>query len=271
MTPLVGVVLAQISAWAVIPGRATVGDTIWLAREFAVPAGWRVRPGKLEPREDVEPLGEPDVLRSRAGWVVRYPIAVWTPGSHTLALPAVWQLAPDGRADSTAGGTATVSVASVIPDTAHAPAPRGLLGPLRPGRRHPAAPLAALVLAGGLLAAGVAVRRRPSRALPSPPHVPVEREVPDARWLAAGEPKAVATRATWQLRTALARAAPAAHVALATRECLEVFVRVCPHAPLEELRAVLDQLDQVAYATADRADVAALATTARRLARELAP
>jgi len=262
---------AQVSPWVVIPLRASVGDTIWLAREIPVSAGWRVRPGKLEAHEDVEPLGDPDVLRSRAGWVVRYPIAAWTPGTHTLVLPLVWELAPDGRADSTAGGTATFTVASVIPDSLREPAPRGPLGPLREGRRRPAVLLATVGIALALLAAGVAVRRRPPRAVPPRPHLPVEHEVPDVRWIAAGEPKAVATRATWRLRRALARVAPTAHVALASHECLDVFARARPHAPLAELREVLEQLDRVAYAAGQGSDVAAIATRARKLAKEVAP
>ena len=60
---------AQSASWTATPATPTVGDTIWLEREIPVPAGWRVRAGKLEPRDDVEPLGDPAVLRSPAGWV----------------------------------------------------------------------------------------------------------------------------------------------------------------------------------------------------------
>ncbi len=262
---------AQVSPWVAIPLRATVGDTIWLAREIPVPAGWRVRPGKLEAREDVEPLGDPDVLKSRSGWVVRYAIAAWTPGTHALELPELWRLGPDGRADSSAGGTASFTVVSVIPDSLRQPSPRGPLAPLRQGRLRPVAPLTAVGISLALLAAAVALRRRPPRPVPPRPQVPVEREVPDVRWIAAGEPKAVATRATWRLRSALARAAPKAHLALASHECLDVFARARPHAPLAELREVLEQLDRVAYAAGQGSDVAAIATRARKLAKEVAP
>src|SRR5207248_1901082 len=95
---------AQSASWTATPATPTVGDTIWLEREIPVPAGWQVRAGKLEPRDDVEPLGDPAVLRSPAGWVVRYGLAVWTPGSHKLALPPLWRIGPDGRTDSSAGG-----------------------------------------------------------------------------------------------------------------------------------------------------------------------
>ena len=236
-----------------------------------MPAGWQVRAGKLEPRDDVEPLGDPAVLRSRAGWVVRYGVAVWTPGNHTLTLPPLWRLGPDGRSDSSAGGAASIVVASVIPDTLKAPDPRGPLGPLRLERRNPGPPLAAALVSIGLLAAGVAARRRPPRHVRPAAPVPLEREVPDARWLAAGEPRAVATRATWRLRAALARAVPAAHLALDTHECLGVVERARPGAPVAELRDLLEQLDRVAFGSAQDGDVVALAARARRLAKELAP
>lgn len=262
---------AQGGAWVATPAQPAVGDTIWLEREVAVPPGWRVRAGKLEATAEIEPLGDPSVLRSSAGWVVRYPVVAWTPGAHRLTLPPIWRLGPDGRADSTAGGPASVTVASVLPDTPRRPEPKGQIAPLRSESRNPLPPLVATALAAGLLAAGIAWRRRGPREVAAPPQVPLEREVPDARWLAAGEPKAVAARATWRLRAALARAVPEAHLALSTAECLATAERARPHAPLRELRELLEQLDRVAFASAHGTDVAGLATMARRLARELAP
>jgi hypothetical protein len=271
MTGLAGLLVLQVGAWVATPPRPTVGDTIWLEREIPVPAGWQVRASKLEAREDIEPLGAPAVLRSRAGWVVRYGVAVWTPGTHTLTLPPLWRIGPDGRSDSSAGGAASVVVASVLPDTLKVHDPRGPLGPLRLERRNAVPPLVAALVSIGLLVAGVAARRRAPRQVAPAPPVPLEREVPDARWLAAGEPRAVATRATWRLRAALARAVPEAHLALDTHESLGVVERARPGAPVPELRDVLEQLDRVAFASAQGTDVAALAARARRLAQELAP
>jgi len=248
-----------------------VGDTIWLERALAVPSGWQVRAGKLDAKEAIEPLADPAVRRSAGGWVVRYAVVAWKPGAHKLALPPLWLLGPDGRADSTAGGTTSFSVTSVIPDSLRSPSPQGLLAPLRAAHRNSLPPLAGLALAAGLLAAGVAARRRRPRALAPSPPVPLEREVPDTRWLAAGEPKAVAERAIWRLRAALARAVPEAHPALDTAECLAAVERVRPDAPLRELRDLLEQLDRVAFASAHGTDVAALSAMARRLARELTP
>ncbi len=260
----------QGGGWDAYPANPTVGDTIWLVRALTVPAGWQVRAGKLEPTEDVEPLTEPSVRSVAGAWVVRYALAAWKPGAHRLALPPIWRLGPDGGADSTAGGVATFSVASVIPDSVKNPTPQGALAPLRAVHHNTVPPLVAAGIAAALLVAGVAMRRRPPRNLSPRPQVPVEREVPDARWLAAGEPKAVVARATWRLRTALARTVPDAHPALDTAECLAVVERARPQAPVRELRELLEQLDRVAFASAHGTDIAALAVTARRLARDVA-
>lgn len=261
---------AQGPTWDAFPATPTVGDTIWLVRALVVPAGWQVRAGKLEPTEDVEPLTEPSVRRVAGTWVVRYAVAAWKPGAHRLALPPIWRLGPDGGADSTAGGIATFGVASVIPDSLKDPTPQGALAPLRAVHHNAVPPLVAVGIATVLLVAGVAMRRRRPRTLAPRAQVPVEREVPDARWLAAGEPKAVVARAMWRLRTALAKTVPDAHPALDTAECLSVVERARPHAPIRELRDLLEQLDRVAFASAHGTDVAALAVTARRLARDVA-
>lgn len=257
--------------WSSTPPRPTVGDTVWLELIVTVPAGWRVRPGRMEQGQDVEPLGEATVHRSPDGWRVRYPVVAWTPGPHTLSLPPIWRLGPAGQADSVPGGTAGFDVRSVLPETGPRPAPKDAMAPLRPELRSIWPPLLAGLLSAGLLLGGLWWRRRPPRRAYPAPHVPVEREVPDQRWLAAGEPKAVAVRATRRLRVALAAAVPAAHQALATPECLAALERAAPKAPVRELRDVLSAMDQVAYATAHGVDVAAVAERARRLAAELAP
>jgi hypothetical protein len=258
-------------AWVATPAQPRVGDTVWLEREIAAPRGWQVRAGKLDATAEVEPLDDGAVRPGPTGWLVRYAVVAWKPGPHTLRLPLIWRLGPNGRADSSAGGAASFRVTNVIPDSLKDPAPRGPLGPLRLAGRNPAPALAALLVSVGLLAGGIALRRRGPHAVAPPPSVPVDREVPDARWLAAGEPKAVATRATWRLRAALARAVPEAHVALATRECLAALDQARPGAPVRELGDLLEQLERVAFASSHGTDVAALATTARRLAAELTP
>jgi hypothetical protein len=49
-----------------------------------------------------------------------------------------------------------------------------------------------------------------------------------------------------------------------------VVERARPHAPIRELRDLLEQLDRVAFASAHGTDVVALAVMARRLARDVA-
>jgi len=261
------------AGWVAAPDRPTVGDTVWLERTVTAAPGWRVRAGKLEAGERVEPLGDPVVRRASSpdGWVVRYPVAAWAPGAHTVSVPPIWRLGPDGRADSLPGGSAAFVITSVIPDTVRQPEPRAAIAPIRSTRRYPLAATLAVVLCAGLLAAGVRWRRRPPRPPGVHPHVPLEPEVPDARWLAAGEPKAVAARAVLQLRVAIAHTVPGANLALSTTECLAAVERARPDAPLRELRAALEQLDRVEFASAHGADVAALAVRARALAREFLP
>jgi hypothetical protein len=262
---------AQTGPWAVSPPRPTVGDTVWLARQVTVPAGWRVRAGKLAEADEVGSLGDADVLRASDGWVIRYPVVVWVTGTHLITLPPVWRLAPDGRADSVPGGTVRLDVQSVIPDSVKQPQPRSAIAPLRPGRHNPAALLLAIAASAVLLAGAIAWRRRASRVVPPTPPVPLEGEVPDARWLAAGEPKAVAARAVGRLRIAIARAHPRASLALGTAECVAILERELPDIPLRQVADVLTRLERVAFASAHGADVAVLAERARALARELAP
>ncbi len=99
---LLGVVAAgrlagQGGGWSATPAAPTVGDTIWLERTLTVPNGWQVRPGKLDATEAIEPLADPAVRRSGAGWEVRYAVVAWKPGIHKLALPSVWLLGPSAR------------------------------------------------------------------------------------------------------------------------------------------------------------------------------
>lgn len=266
------VLLAQAGGWTVAPSAPprTVGDTIRLERTIAAPAGWRVRAGRLPSGAVAEPLGEPVILPSGSGaWTVRYVVVAWAPGEISLDMPPLWRLGPDGTADSLSGGSATFRVASVIPDSVRSPAPQPSLGPLRLQRASPVPVIAAVVVAGGALLLLLGWRRRAPRVVIDGAALALDAEVPDQRWLAAGEPKAVAARATHQLRSAVARAVPSAHEALSTTECLAAVEQAWPAAPLRDLRELLQALDHVAFATAHGVDVAPLAARARALAREL--
>ncbi len=267
-------------SWIASPNQPTVGDTIRLERTITAPPGWRVRAGRLPAGTVAEPLGDAAVVassaRGEAGgrgeegvWIVRYAVVAWAPGELSLDMPQLWRLGPDGTADSLAGGQATVRVASVIPDSVRAPTPQPSLGPLRLQRASPVPVIGAVVLAAGVLLLLIGWRRRGPRVVGAGPALALDAEIADQRWLAAGEPKAVAARAAHRLRSAVARAVPAAHEALSTAECLAAVERAWPNAPLRDLRELLLALDQVAFATAHGVDVAPLATRARSLAREL--
>lgn len=263
--------MLQTGAWSVSPERPTVGDTIRVERAVETPAGWRLRAGKMDQYGDVEQLGEPAISARPTGWTVRYLIVGWKAGSTTIAMPSLWRLGPDGSTDSVPGGTLTLRIASVIPDTVRAPQPQPSLGILRLGRPNTIPVLIAVVVSVGLLLGLIAWRRRASRPLAADLALASDAEISDQRWLAAGEPKAVAARAAQRLRHALARAIPDAHEALSTTEVLTAVERARPDAPLRDLRDLLHALDQVAFATAHGVDVAPLAARARALARELRP
>jgi len=261
--------VVQTDGWTVSPERPTVGDTIRVERVIEAPAGWRVRAGKLDQYSDVEQLGDPALVARPNGWAVSYLVVAWKSGSSTIAMPSIWRLGPDGSTDSLAGGTVTLRIASVIPDSVTAPQPQPSLGLLRLDRTNAIPLLVGIVIAGGILAGLIAWRRRGPGHVPDEWALGTDAEVADQRWLAAGEPKAVAARAAQRVRHALARAVPAAHEALSTTECLAVVERAWPNAPVRDLRDVLEALDQVAFASVYGADVAPLAARARALARQL--
>jgi len=274
MTAILLAVLLQQggSGWVAVTSQPTVGDTIWLERIVTAAPGWRVRVGKLDPGPRTEPLGDPVVVRAEGGgWLVRYPVVAWAPGVVATEMPPMWRLGPDGRADSLPGGTATFRVTSVIPDSVPTPAPQPALAPLRLSRRTPLPALAGLLLSAGMLVAIVAWRRRPPRAARPGPDLELDAEIGDARWVAAGEPRAVAARAARRLRGAIAHAVPGAHAALSTAECLAVVEQAKPDAPVRQLRELLGALDQVAFATTHGVDIGPIAARARALAEELEP
>ena len=265
------VVALQTDGWTASPSHPTVGDTIRLERTITTPAGWRVRAGRLDTRADAEQLGDALTIAAANGWTVRMDVVAWSPGPISLQMPSIWRLAPDGTADSLDGGTATFQVASVIPDSVRNPAPQPALGPLRLDRASAIPVLAAVLLASGMLLVLILWRRRAPRTVRVGEAAAVDPPVSDARWLSAGEPKAVAARASQGLRRAVARAIPQAHEALSTAECLAVIEQARPNAPLRDLRELLMALDQVSFATAHGVEVAPLAARARTLARELKP
>jgi len=259
------------ATWTVSPPSPTVGDTIRLERVFTLPPGWRLRPGRLEASEVVEPLEDAQVEPRGSDWVVRYSVVAWAPGVQHVAVPPVWRLGARGEADSVSGGTATFTIASVIPDSVNAPQPKPALTPIRPDHRAFFPPFLALLIAGSTLAAAIWWRRRPARAIAAPPRPQASAAVSDDRWLSIGEQKAVAARAAGLLRTVLARVVPEAHGGLSTADCLAVAKKHRPPAQITHLEVVLGALDAVAFGSDAPVDVAVLAQRARSLAQELKP
>ena len=257
--------------WTVTPPSPTVGDTIQLERVFTLPAGWRLRPGRLESSDQVEPLADAQVLSRGTDWVVRYTVVAWSPGAQHVSVPPVWRLGARGEADSVPGGSATLTIASVIPDSVRTPQPRPALTPIRSDQRAPLPPLLAILIAGSSLGLALWWRRRSARGIAAPSAPDAAPPVSDERWLQLGEPKAVAARATGMLRTVLARAIPEAHRGLSTSECLAVATRHRPPAEVAQLEVVFGALDAVAFGSDARVDVAALAARARALAQVLVP
>lgn len=257
------------SQWMIAPPSPTVGDTIWLFRIVAHAPDWRVRAGAFENQDDIVSLGDPVVQVGATADTVRYAVVAWTAGPHRFPLPSLWLTGSAGRSDSLAGGTGTITVRSVIPADSTRPSPKALLPPLDPQADSLWPP----VLAGavGVCALVLAVRLR-RRTAPGP--APAAEFVtgggaPDARWLAAGEPKAVAARATRVLRQSLARVVPDAGEALPVREALDAAEGKMPGATFRRVRDALLALDQVSYAVAHGTDVARVAADARALAQEL--
>jgi hypothetical protein len=263
--------LVQGGGWTMWPPRPSVGDTVWLERVVPAPAGWRVRPGRLPTHEDYDQLTDPLILRSGGAWVVRYAVVMWRTGTVTVAPPPVWRLGPDGAADSLENTALGIAVRSVIPDSITAPVPRPALAPTWPEVRRPLAPGLAALVAAVALAGGIAFRRRrPRRLAPLRAAAPVK-PVHDERWIEAGEPRAVAARASVALRAALARAVPAAHAGLSRVEALAAAAPELPQTFQRDLADVLTALDHVGFAAVHGAEVQGLAERARALAAEMAP
>jgi hypothetical protein len=165
-------------------------------------------------------------------------------------------------------------VSSVIPDSVETPQPRPALAPAWRGVRRPGAPVIAGVVALAALAGGVAWRRRrprgPAGAAPDEGRAAPGR-VDDARWLAAGEPRAVAARAAATLRAALADAVPGVHAASSTAETLAAAGVALTAERLRELADVLAALDRIEFAAVHRAEVEGLAARAHAMTQELRP
>lgn len=263
------VVLLQAPA----PPRApTVGDTIWVARTVAVPAGATVRPADWSAPDAVERLGPPRVTLRGDSATIAYPIVAWRAGQLTLEVPGPLLLRADGAVDSVAPAPVELGVASVLPpvpgDSTLAPQPRAEFVP-----RPATSPVPLLILLG--VAALLLVplhwwwRRRghprPRPALPTAPADP-----PLERWADAGESRAVASAAAARLRAVLAARMREAHQGLDTEDLLRAVARRTDW-PLAELGDLLRALDEARFGRATFPDALGLARWADELAPRLVP
>lgn len=174
----------------------TVGDTTWATLTFRVPNRMIVRPQSWDLGDLGQVLGPPEVLFVGDSATVRYPLALWYPGTHALELPGPIVVSPEGRSDTLPPGRVVLEIASVLPSDSN----RAGLAPAPAEATLPQASRSLLPLAVALLVAaavfglsrlaGRAVRRRRTRAAGPP-----ARPLPDLppllrRWAALGELRA---------------------------------------------------------------------------------
>jgi hypothetical protein len=255
------------------PALPTVGDTVWVARTVALPQGAVARPREWTLTGDVEVLGPGTVTPREGAAEIRYPVTLWAPGPHTVAIPGPLILLPGGGVDSVGPDSVTVTARSVLPesgaDTALTPRPAATL--VVPSVTDPR-PLM-LWLGGGLLLAAIILilaRPRPRRAaeaevppVPAPP--------PIHAWAEAGEGRAACEVGALSLRRAIQAGCEPAHPGLETAALLRVLEASRPAWPLAEIRRVLSALDAVRFGAAGGGgDVIPLLDDAERLAAQLA-
>lgn len=183
----------------------SVGDTIWLRRTVAAPAGWTVRAPEWDLSGTVERLGRPHVLRRGDSAEVAWPVAAWAPGEHLVSVPGPVLVRPSGLEDSLAALPVTVVVRSVLPrappDSAITPQPPA---PVVPTADRSLLPLLVLLAAAAALLLPLHWwwHRRGPVVVVAPPAVPAV-EPPVSRWAEAGEGRVVLDVAVERLRQAI--------------------------------------------------------------------
>lgn len=253
-------------------GLPTVGDTIWVRRMLALPAGRAVRAAEWLPTGEIEVLGHPRVLVRGDSAEVSYPVTLWAPGTRTVQVPGPLLVGGDGRVDSLPPATVTLTAASVLPagprDTLR-PQPAAL--PVALAEKSIKPLLALWGLAAALLAPLHWWSRRRGRAVPVPLVGPPQVADPElARWEEAGEPRAVVGVAVERLRAAIAARVPAAGTDLDTETCLAVLAEQRPQWPLAELEDLLRALDEARFAHGAEVDALGLYRSAGELEGRIA-
>ena len=261
-------------AAAVQTGAPTVGDTLWLRYDIAVPPGRTVRAADWEPEDPVQLLGPPRVVVRGGSAEIAYPVVIWRAGRHPVSAPGPLLLGPDGGVDSLPPRPFEITIASVLPaqrpDTGLRPQPRADF--VARGATTPIPLLLALLAAALLLAPLHWWWRR--RGTPLPPALadgggpgtpPLE------RWSDAGETRAVAAAATGRLRAMLARRVDGAHPALDTEAVLAHVAAARPLWPHSELGDLLRSLDEARFGQTTFPDAIGLARWVGELEPRLGP
>jgi hypothetical protein len=254
----------------------TVGDTVWLSRTVAVPAGHVVRAADWDPADPVESLGRPRVVVAGDSAEIAYPVVIWKPGRQLIELPGPLLLGPGGTVDSLAGERVRLEVGSVLPavppDSVLPPQPRAGLITRRELSLTPLVLLWCVALAL-LVPLHLRWRRRgkPVRSTGPGPELP---DPPLARWADAGEYRALANLSAARLRATVAERVASAHPGLDTERLLGELAAVRPHWPLEELGDLLRALDNARFGLTTAADALGLSRSTLdlrdRLLREAA-
>jgi hypothetical protein len=228
--------------------QSTVGDTIWLSRTVAVPAGHVVRASEWEPADPVELLGRARIVITGDSARISYPVVVWSPGAQLIEIPGPLLLGPGGTVDSLPGERVRVAVRSVLPrvgDSLLPPQPRARLIFRQETSATPLLVLWALALAV-LVPLHLWWRRR-GKPMPAPQQILELPDPPLARWADAGEYRAVANVAAIRLRATVAQRVAAAHAGLDTERLLAELAAARPNWPLEELGELLRALDDARF------------------------
>lgn len=256
-----------------LQGRAsTVGDTIWVSRTVALPAGATLRPADWAAGDTIQRLGPPTVSLHGDSATVAYPVVVWHPGTIAADVPGPLLLLDGGRIDSLAPVRVELRIASVLPAEpaeSLAPQPRADFVPRMTVSPWP---VVALLLLAALLLAPLhwwwRRRGRPRARLRLP--LAGEGGPPLDHWSDAGETRAVAAVASQRLRGLIAARMPAAHTGLDTEALLRV-VAGRSDWPVAELADVLHALDEARFGQVAFPDAVGLARWADELAPRLVP